>query len=213
MTQISKGDKSALLAQISSQQQRVLAVIQQWVERCGYPPTVREIGQAVGLSSPSAVTHHLDALQRHGFLTRQSGPRAIRLLVTAAGPQAPAEIQVPLLGSIAAGTPILADESIEDWIPLPAMMTGKGVLFALRVRGDSMIDAAICDGDVVVVRQQPDAEQGDIVAALLDDEATVKQFRRDGGHVQLVPRNPDYPIIDGDHATILGKVTLVLRQL
>ncbi|TWG10711.1 repressor LexA [Actinoplanes teichomyceticus] len=182
------------------------------MRRYGYPPTVREIGLAVGLSSPSAVTYHLDALQRRGWLTRQPGPRAISLLrpVEEAEPE---RVLVPLVGAVAAGRPILADEMIEEWLALPIIVTGRGTLFALRVRGDSMVDAAICDGDIVVVRQQPNAEQGEVVAALLDDEATVKQLHRSNGHVQLLPRNTAYPAIAGDHAVILGKVVSVLRHL
>jgi repressor LexA len=191
-----QGDDGDPAAGLTRQQRRMLGVIQDWVRRHGYPPTVREIGLAVGLNSPSAVSYHLDALQRHGWLTRRPGSRAISLHRLAEEPE---QVRVPLVGAIAAGMPILADEVIEDWLALPAIVTGRGVLFALRVRGESMIDAAICDGD--------------IVAALLDDEATVKQFHRRDGHVQLVPCNAEYPVIAGDHAVILGKVVSVLRDL
>jgi len=120
---------------------------------------------------------------------------------------------VPVVGRIAAGGPILAEESIEDVFPLPRQLVGEGTMFLLEVRGDSMIEAAICDGDWVVIRQQPTADNGDIVAALLDDEATVKTFKRSGGQVWLMPHNPAYDPIDGNHATILGKVVAVLRRI
>ncbi|MEU1813481.1 transcriptional repressor LexA [Micromonospora aurantiaca (nom. illeg.)] len=203
---------------LSPRQQQILTVIREWVQRHGYPPTVREIGAAVGLGSPSSVAHHLKALEQRGLLRRAArGPRAVDARPSSNGdhqetPTAPSGISVPLLGTIAAGTPILADEHVEEVLSLPAAMVGRGRLFALRVRGDSMIEAAIADGDVIVVRQQAVADNGDTVAALIDGEATVKVYRARDGRVELVPRNPLYPVIPGDQATILGKVICVLHR-
>lgn len=201
---------------LSPRQQQILTVIREWVERHGYPPTVREIGATVGLGSPSSVAHHLKVLQQRGLVRRAAhGPRAVdarpsRRPATPGGPAPRSGVQVPLLGAIAAGTPILAEEQVEEILSLPAELVGRGTLFALRVRGDSMIEAGIADGDVVVVRQQPVADNGDIVAAMIDDEATVKVFRARDGVVELLPRNPRYPVIPGEHAVILGKVVCVL---
>jgi repressor LexA len=205
---------------LSDRQQRVLTVIRGWVEEHGYPPTVREIGAAVGLVSTSSVSHHLKSLERLGYLRRDGRwPRAMDARTdadfTAAAPTAhrDAGVSVPVLGAIAAGQPILAEEQAEDELTLPSSLVGHGSLFALRVKGDSMIEAAICDGDFVVVRRQPVAENGDIVAAMIDGEATVKVYRRRDGHVDLVPRNPSYSVIPGDEAVILGRVVSVLRRL
>jgi repressor LexA len=218
----------------------VLEVIRNSVERRGYPPSMREIGQAVGLASPSSVSHQLAALERKGYLRRDPNrPRALEIVSrdgagkaaraakaarelpveaiesdeTGSGDARPAASYVPVLGRIAAGVPITADELVEDVFPLPKQIVGEGQLFLLKVVGDSMIEAAICDGDWVVVRQQPTAENGEIVAAMLDNEATVKTLKRKDGHVWLLPHNPDFDPIDGDHATILGKVTAVLRRI
>lgn len=206
--------------ELSSRQKRILAVIREWVEQYGYPPTVREIGEAVGLVSPSSVAYQLKELERKGFLRRDpSRPRAVdvRTPVDADEEAAllarPTPVYVPLLGRIAAGGPILAEESIEEVLPLPRELVGQGVLFSLQVKGDSMIEAAICDGDWVVVRQQPNAENGDIVAAMIDGEATVKVYRLREGHVQLMPRNPAYDPIPGDAAVILGKVVFMMRRV
>ncbi len=200
---------------LSDKQQHILAVIRDWLEVHGYPPTVREIGAAVGLSSPSSVAHYLKALERHGLVRRTArGSRAIDArpwpATDAVHPRS--GTAVPLLGTIAAGTPILADEHVEEILNLPTELVGRGNLFALRVRGDSMIEAGISDGDVVAIRQQPTADSGDIVAALIEDEATVKVYRNRGGRVELVPRNPRYPVIPADDAVILGKVICVLRR-
>ncbi|GAA1396254.1 transcriptional repressor LexA [Catellatospora coxensis] len=207
-------------ADLSSRQKRILAVIREWVEQHGYPPTVREIGEAVGLVSPSSVAYQLKELERKGFLRRDpSRPRAVDVRTPAdADDEAalaarPTPVYVPLLGRIAAGGPILAEESIEEVLPLPRELVGQGTLFSLQVKGDSMIEAAICDGDWVVVRQQPNAENGDIVAAMIDGEATVKVYRLREGHVQLMPRNPAYDPIPGDAAVILGKVVFVMRRV
>ncbi|GAB1639642.1 transcriptional repressor LexA [Krasilnikovia sp. MM14-A1259] len=196
---------------LTARQRSILAVIHRSVEERGYPPTFREIAVAVGLGSPSSVAHHLDTLERLGLLRR--GARAPRAVDARAGRAAQHSTVVPLLGTIAAGAPILAHEDVEDHLILSSAIVGSGPHFAVRVRGDSMTGAAICDGDVVVVRQQPTAETGDIVAALIDDEATVKTYRARGGHVELVPQNAAYEVIAGDEAVILGKVVCVLRRL
>ncbi|WP_017597850.1 MULTISPECIES: transcriptional repressor LexA [Nocardiopsis] len=211
---------------LTARQQSVLNCIQRYVRERGFPPSIREIGDAVGLSSPSSVAHQLKVLQRKGYLHRdQNRPRAVELRTPgrSSGAKAdPAEFTadasraaaVPLVGRIAAGGPILAEESVEDVLSLPRQLVGEGRLFMLTVVGDSMTDAAITDGDMVVVRQQQDANNGDIVAALLDDEATVKVLRReDDGHVWLLPRNEAYEPINGDDATILGKVVAVMRRV
>ncbi|BBH71449.1 LexA repressor [Actinoplanes sp. OR16] len=195
---------------ITAKQERILAVIHESIRDRGYPPTVREIGAAVGLVSPSSVSHHLKVLENHGLLRRKPhGSRAVDVRT----PAADRTISVPILGDIAAGTPILAEQNVEDHLTVSASMVGHGTFFALNVKGDSMIDAAICDGDVVVVRQQPVAENGDIVAAMIDNEATVKVLRRRGAKVELIPRNPLYQIIPADDATVLGKVVCVMRRL
>src|SRR6185437_16344839 len=189
-------------------------VIRDSVERRGYPPSMREIGEAVGLTSTSSVAHQLSALEKKGFLRRDPNrPRAVEVKVpptdrpiydeTGEGDARPAPAYVPVVGRIAAGGPILAEQVVEDVFPLPRQLVGDGQLFLLQVKVDSMIDAAIADGDWVVVRQQPNADNGDIVAAMLDGEATVKTFRRRDGHVWLMPANAAYSPIDGDAATIL----------
>ena len=223
---------------LTVRQRRVLEVIRNSVDRRGYPPSMREIGEAVGLASPSSVSHQLAALERKGYLRRDPNrPRALEVVSpdasaervgrrrsgaeapeqhdveTGSGDARPEASYVPVLGKIAAGVPITAEEVVEDVFPLPRQIVGEGQLFLLKVQGDSMVDAAICDGDWVVVRQQPNAENGDIVAAMLDNEATVKTFKRKDGHVWLLPHNPAYDPIDGDDATILGKVTAVLRRV
>jgi repressor LexA len=206
---------------LTPRQHRVLEVIRDSVERRGYPPSMREIGEAVGLTSTSSVAHQLTTLERKGFLRRDANrPRAVEVKLPAApddvtgeGDDRPAPTYVPVVGRIAAGGPILAEQVVEDVFPLPRQLVGDGQLFLLQVKGDSMIDAAITDGDWVVVRSQQSADPGDIVAAMLDDEATVKTFSRKDGHVWLLPANADYSPIDGDHATILGRVTAVLRRI
>lgn len=224
-------------AGLTPRQRRVLEVIKETVEARGYPPSIREMGDAVGLASSSSVAHQLKVLEAKGFLRRDPNrPRALEVLLpgdpaTAAvarpvsaatqsdfdesevGNNFPAPVHVPVLGRIAAGGPILADEQVQDVFALPRQLVGDGELFLLEVRGDSMVDAAICDGDWVVVRKAQTAENGDIVAALLDTEATVKTFKRTGNQVWLMPHNPSYDPIDGNHASILGKVVAVLRRL
>lgn len=203
---------------LTPRQQAILRVIEQTTAERGYPPSVREIGQGVGLTSPSSVAHQLRTLQELGYLRKD--PHRPRALVVSR-PEEPAAVApfvghavpVPLVGRIAAGGPILAEQHTEEVMPLPRDLVGDGELFMLTVVGDSMIDAAICDGDYVVVRRQPTCENGDIVAALLDDEATVKTFKRRDGHVWLMPHNSAYEPIVGDHAQILGKVVSVLRRV
>jgi repressor LexA len=220
VTEIPDGPPDA--AGLTPRQRKVLEVIRDSVERRGYPPSMREIGEAVGLTSTSSVAHQLTTLERKGFLRRDANrPRAVEVRVPAATPDdptgegddRPTPCYVPVVGRIAAGGPILAEQAIEDVFPLPRQIVGDGELFLLQVVGDSMIDAAITDGDWVVVRRQPAAEQGEIVAALLDNEATVKTFSRKDGEVWLLPQNPDYSPIDGRDATILGRVTAVLRRI
>jgi repressor LexA len=209
-------DEDLDTSRLTERQRQVLQVIQKWALKYGYSPSSREIADDLGLSSASSAGRHLRALEDLGFLRR--GPRVTRPVdvsmffdLDAARPE-PGTVGVPLLGDIAAGAPILAEQTSDETLQLPRDLVGKGTLFCLRVRGDSMIDAAICDGDIVVVKQQPEAYNGDIVAAMIDDEATVKVFRRTRGHVVLEPRNPAYENIDGDHAVVLGKVVSVLRR-
>jgi repressor LexA len=204
-------------AGLTVRQRRIMEVIRSAIDRQGYPPSVREIGEAVGLASPSSVAHQLRQLQTKGFLRRDPNrPRAVDVR-PADEPRSeepmPAPTYVPVVGRIAAGGPILAEQAVEDVFPLPKELVGEGTLFLLRVAGDSMIDAAICDGDWVVVRQQPVAEQGDIIAAMIDGEATVKTYRKRADHVWLIPHNPAYEPINGDDATILGRVVSVLRKV
>jgi repressor LexA len=216
-------DTAPDVAGLTTRQRRILEVIRDSVERRGYPPSVREIGEAVGLTSPSSVSYQLSSLQKKGLIRRDPNrPRAVDVRSPAdldaleeadLAASRPVPAYVPMVGRIAAGGPILAEEAIEDVFPLPREIVGEGNLFLLKVVGDSMIDAAICDGDWVVVRQQPVAENGDIVAAMIDGEATVKTFRRRDGHVWLLPHNPAYAPIPGDDATVLGRVVTVLRRL
>jgi repressor LexA len=205
----------------------VLEVIRESVERRGYPPTVREIGQEVGLTSTSSVSHQLMTLQKKGFLRRDpSRPRAVDVRlpadVEAAGRAIddaaeraahPQPAYVPVIGRIAAGGPILAEQALEDVFPLPRELVGTGTLFLLKVVGSSMINAAITDGDWVVVRQQANADNGDIVAAMIDGEATVKTYQHRDGRVWLLPQNEAFAPIPGDDAVILGRIVTVLRKL
>ncbi|GAA3724616.1 hypothetical protein GCM10022225_01900 [Plantactinospora mayteni] len=208
-------------ADLTARQRRILEFIRDWVERYGYPPSVREIGEAVGLVSPSSVAYQLKELERKGFLRRDPNrPRAVDVRPPSeliddetARAQRPTPAYVPLLGQIAAGGPILAEQAVEDIFPLPRELVGEGEVFMLQVKGDSMLDAAICDGDWVVVRQQPTANSGEIVAAMLDGEATVKTYRRRDGHVWLMPANSAFDPIAGDSATIMGRVVAVLRRI
>jgi repressor LexA len=236
---------------LTPRQQKVLQHIKDSIEKRGYPPSMREIGEAVGLTSSSSVAHQLRVLEEKGFLKRDPNrPRALEVFLpevmaarrsmgSATGPMTgpmtgpgstadpvdpsydetgigdamPPATYVRMLGRIAAGGPILAEENLETVFPLPQELVGGGELFMLEVKGESMIDAAICDGDYVVIKQAQTAENGEIVAALIDGEATVKTFQRKNGQVWLLPHNPAFDPIDGTHATILGKVTAVLRRV
>ena len=209
---------------LSDKQLAILDFIQRAVAARGYPPSMREIGDAVGLSSLSSVTHQLNQLELSGYLRRDPNrPRALEVLIDiqqeegAVVSDNPTPIgdaaMVPLVGRIAAGIPITAEEMVDEVFPLPRQLVGKGELFMLKVVGDSMIDAAICDGDWIVVRQQKNAENGDIVAAMLDEEATVKVFQQRDGHTWLLPRNSAFAPILGDYAELLGKVVAVLRSV
>ena len=222
----SRGDAPAdeRTSGLTRRQRLVLETISDIVAARGYPPSMREIGDAVGLTSSSSVAHQLQTLERKGFLRRDpKRPRAMEVVMpeadgTPAPPPAPAEtasssVSVPLVGRIAAGLPITAEEQVEDVFTLPERLVGGGDLFLLQVVGDSMIDAAICDGDWVVVRSQSTAEKGEIVAAMIDGEATVKTFVQRDDHVWLMPHNPAFAPILGDHADVLGKVVAVLRAV
>jgi len=201
---------------LSNVQQRILTVIQDSMTSRNYAPSMREIGEAVGLSSTASVSHQLNKLELLGFISRDPRrPRTIDLLGVEPAPDAfnPDAAMVPLVGRIAAGGPITAEQNVEDVFALPRQLVGQGELFLLKVVGESMVDAAICDGDWVVVRQQQTANNGDIVAALLEEEATVKTFKQRDGHTWLLPRNSAFEPILGDHAVILGKVVAVLRSV
>ncbi len=207
---------------LTVRQRMVLDEIRRSVDTRGYPPSVREIGEAVGLNSPSSVAHQLKVLEAKGFLRRDPNrPRAMEVLdpdallgdPTGVGDIAPQAVMVPLVGQIAAGGPILAEQAVETVFPLPRELVGDGDLFLLRVKGDSMVDAAICDGDYVVVRSGQAADNGTIVAALLEEEATVKTLRQRDGHTWLMPHNPAFEPINGDHAVIMGTVVAVLRRV
>ena len=218
----------------------VYGAVREAIAAHGYPPSLREIGKQVGLTSPSSVKHQLDKLERLGLVRRDPNrPRAMEVVAGSTGARADVAdattraasleapritgaedadtVAVPLVGRIAAGTPILAEQDVTDVMALPRRLTGEGELFMLEVHGDSMIEAAICDGDWVVVRSQPDAANGEIVAAMVEDvagaSATVKVLSRRDGHQWLLPRNSSYAPIDGDRATIMGKVVTVLRAL
>lgn len=215
------------LPALTERQRKVLTVIRDSVADRGYPPSIREIGDAVGLTSTSSVAHQLRTLERKGYLRRDPNrPRAVDVRgldsptdsadqagAAGAAQRSSATAMVPVLGRIAAGGPILAEQAVEDVFALPRQIVGQGSVFLLKVVGESMIDAAICDGDWVVVRQQNDAVNGDIVAAMIDGEATVKTLKRSKGQVWLMPHNPLFDPIPGEHAQILGKVVSVIRKL
>jgi repressor LexA len=214
-------DKERTMAEVlSGKRRQILNVIADSQRERGYPPSVREIGEAVGLTSSATVHTHLAVLQREGYLSRDpSKPRAIQVHfdpVSTTRLAASPVHNVPLVGDVAAGTGVLAEENVEELLPMPEQFTGTGPSFMLRVRGDSMTAAGIYDGDYVVVRQQPDADNGDIVVAgIPDDEATVKTFSRRGGRIVLTPSNEAYEpmMFDGDDVTIFGKVVTVVRPL
>ena len=225
---------------LTPRQSKIIQVIEDSVQRCGYAPTLREIGEAAGLASTSSVSHHLSSLEKKGYLSRGAGRPRTAVVRPASAPaslqadqprgdseqrgdsEGPGDVvrqrvaHVPLVGRIAAGGPILAEQAVEDVFPLPRQLVGEGELIMLQVVGDSMINAAIADGDWVVVRPETDVENGDIVAATIDGvevEGTVKTFKRADGHVWLMPHNPAYAPILGDDATIVGKVVAVLRRV
>ena len=213
------------MAQLTRMQQKIYDYIAQSIQTQGYPPSVREIGEAVGLKSPSTVHFHLKHMEELGVIGKRAGKgRALTLTELpqresaprAAAPAQQPEVepptnQVPIVGSVAAGSPILAQECIEDYLTFDTDGL-SGEHFALRVRGESMLNAGILPGDLVVVHRQQDAHNGEIVVALFEDEATVKTLSRRGGHTWLLPENPDYDPIDGDHADIIGKVVAVVRR-
>ena len=224
------------LGSLPKRTRAVYCAIEKAIAEQGFPPSVREIALAVGLSSPSSVKHQLDILEVAGLLRRHPGqPRAMELIsrtskssedATKASTQqlsvraredislpVSSGTSIPLVGRIAAGAPITATQQVDEIYDIPSDFTGTGSLFMLRVAGDSMVDAAICDGDYVIVRAQPDATDGDIVAAMLDGEATVKVLSRSNDHVWLLPRNENYDPIPGDECTIMGKVVTVMRRL
>ena len=208
-------------ATLSDKQREILAFLHETITRVGYPPSMREICDAVGLTSVSSVSHQLTQLELRGFIRRDPNlNRAIEILVELGDGNPDAVrvsdddiVNVSLVGRIAAGIPITAEQNVEAVFPLPRQVVGNGNVFMLKVQGDSMIDAAICDGDYVVVREQQTAENGDIVAAMLNDEATVKVFKQRDGKTWLLPRNSEYEPIDGDYAKVLGKVVAVIRSV
>ena len=238
--QISAAAVAEVINDLDKRARAVYEAVRAAIAAHGYPPSLREIGEQVGLTSPSSVKHQLDKLERLGLVRRDPNrPRAMEVVTGDTGTRADASagssratsleapripgvedgdaVAVPLVGRIAAGTPILAEQDVTDVMALPRRLTGDGELFMLEVHGDSMIEAAICDGDWVVVRSQPDAANGEIVAAMVEDvdgaSATVKVLSRRDGHQWLLPRNSSYTPIDGDRATIMGKVVTVLRAL
>ena len=240
--QISAAAVAEVINDLDKRARAVYEAVRAAIATHGYPPSLREIGEQVGLTSPSSVKHQLDKLEHLGLVRRNPNrPRAMEVIGAHhdAGPRGDVPVDVssavsleaprvlgiedgdavavPLVGRIAAGAPILAEQDITDVMALPRRLTGQGELFMLEVHGDSMIEAAICDGDWVVVRSQPDAANGEIVAAMIEDvdgaSATVKVLSRRDGHQWLLPRNSSYAPIDGDHATIMGKVVTVLRAL
>jgi repressor LexA len=206
----------------TEKQLRILDVIREFTAEMGYPPSVREIGERVGLSSSSTVQSHLKTLERRGLLRRDpTKPRALvpaDMVLRAVAPPArrdsgPETISLPIVGRVAAGVPITAAENLEEMFSLPASFVGRQGAFMLRVKGDSMIDAAILDGDLIVVHPQPDANNGEIVVALIDDEATVKTFYREAGRIRLQPENRTMEPIYVDDVTVVGRVEAVVRRL
>jgi repressor LexA len=222
--------QASVYGMLTPRQEQILEFIRDYGERNGYAPSMREIGGAVGLTSPSAVSYQLSVLQEKGHLRRVPGrPRAVEVLLPGA-PTARLEaaglaealdlsslddayVPVDVIGEIAAGNFNSADQILDDTLTLPKQLVGEGTLFILKVTGDSMIGAAIADGDLVVVREQSDVKNGDIVAARVDGDATVKTFQRTDGHVWLMPHNPAYAPILGDKATIMGRIVTVIRRV
>jgi repressor LexA len=201
---------------MTAKQREILDFIMLSKKQRGYAPSMREIGEIVGLASSASVSHQLSQLEKLGAISRDPNrPRTIDVLIEDVQANSTPEdmAMIPLVGQIAAGSPITAEQNVEDVFSLPRKLVGQGDLFLLKVKGDSMLDAAICDGDWVVVRQQQTANNGEIVAAMLDEEATVKTFKQKDGHTWLLPRNSAYEPIVGDQALILGKVVAVMRAV
>lgn len=200
-------------SRLTDRQQEILTFVRRYTESHGYPPSVREIGQAMGLTSSSTVHSHLGALERKGFLRRDpSKPRALEILRDGQGPQHRV-VSLPVVGQVTAGTPILAEQNIEDYLPVPADLANGADGFVLKVRGDSMIDAGIFDGDLLIVRCQQTAANGDIVVVRLGDEATVKRFFKEGDRVRLQPENQAMAPIYARDVAVEGKAVAVLRRL
>jgi repressor LexA len=197
---------------LTARQEKILQVIQQGIAADGCPPSMRAIAAAAGLSSPASVKYQLEILQEKNFITAHPTRGGV-LTVRLPGEAVEASCNVPLVGRIAAGGPITAEQNVESTFALPETLVGKGNLYMLQVVGESMIDAAICDGDYVVIREQKDCNNGEIVAAMIDGEATVKTFQRKNGHILLLPANPAFEPINGDNCEILGKVTAVMRSV
>lgn len=201
-----------MLDDLTPRQRQILEFIKEEVQKKGYPPSVREIGHAVGLSSSSTVHGHLGKLEEKGYIRRDpTKPRALEV-VGLSGQSRPELVYAPVVGRVTAGAPIMAVENIEGYFPLPKNFTGHGDMFLLQVQGDSMLQAGILNGDYVVVRQQPDASNGEIVVALLGEEATVKRFFKENGHVRLQPENDAYEPILSTDISVLGKVVGVYRM-
>ena len=199
---------------LTKRQREILTYVMSNMQQRGYPPSVREIGTALGLTSSSTVHSHLTALEKKGFILRDpSKPRAIEILKDGASQPPKRVVNVPVLGRIAAGQPLLAEENVEDVFPLPRDLIREDAAFILRVRGDSMIEAGILDGDYLVIRQQATANNGEIVAALMGEEATVKRFYRERDHIRLQPENRTMQPILTREATILGRVVALIRRL
>lgn len=202
------------MEQTTERQQRILEVIHEFTAERGYPPSVREIGERVGLSSSSTIHAHLKTLERRGLISRDpTKPRALRSEVTPHGPPVPETIVMPVIGKVAAGVPITAQENVEGEFVLPASFTRASDGFMLRVQGDSMIDAAILDGDLIVVRPQRTANNGEIVVAMVEGEATVKRFYKEDGRIRLQPENPVMEPIYASDVTVIGRVEAVVRKL
>lgn len=202
---------------LTSKQKEIIDFIRKYIQKKSYPPSVREIGKAIGLSSSSTVHSHLSQLEKKGYLRKDTAkPRTIELLINSNDYnifQADEIINVPLIGNITAGEPVLAEENIEDNIPLPVSFVGKDSVFILKIKGESMIEAGILDGDNVIVKQQSTAQNGDIIVALLEDEATVKRFYKEQNYIKLQPENPYMDPIIIDDIKILGKVIGVFRKI
>ena len=199
---------------ITDKQKEILEYIKEMILKKGYPPAVREICEAVHLKSTSSVHSHLESLEKNGYIRRDpTKPRTIEILDDDFALTRREVVNVPVIGTVAAGTPILAEQNIEDYLPIPAEMLPNKEVFMLKVKGNSMIEAGIYSGDKVIVAKQPDAENGDKVVALVDDSATVKTFYTENGHFRLQPENSTMDPIILDHVEILGKVIGLFRMM